>query len=422
MTYRYNTLISYTNCHSIVSNHFARHPTLSDSRSSLTKHLISRISPLVMNLSSLVHGGRQPAEAYPAEAYPQYTPSRHQAMASPVVANPYTAQPLTHQQTHYAYVNAPQPPPSPPVDETAKCSLPSISSLLGLADGPPQEKTQQHQQGQWTVDRIKEAILTPTAPQSQIYRHSPAMSSRGALPPTPPMQSEHAFDERSSPSRLSSSGYSAVSPPGYYLGGSSGSAVNNLEPHAQRQHIPEMSRRVSPPPIHMSYSQSQSSSPLYNVSPSQPSMNGYYPSPMQYTPPQSQVSGLYYQRPLPQVCFRSFTTLILINKQQQYASLVPVPMTLAPSSSSPRWQHHHYISPSSAASFPQSQDRYICQTCNKAFSRPSSLRIHSHSHTGEKPFKCQHRGCGKAFSVRSNMKRHERGCHSFEGTPTTMTS
>ncbi|KAG7119797.1 C2H2 finger domain transcription factor mtfA like protein [Verticillium longisporum] len=79
------------------------------------------------------------------------------------------------------------------------------------------------------------------------------------------------------------------------------------------------------------------------------------------------------------------------------------------------WQHHHYISPSAAASFPQSQDRYVCPTCNKAFSRPSSLRIHSHSHTGEKPFKCPHGGCGKAFSVRSNMKRHERGCHSFDG-------
>ncbi len=84
---------------------------------------------------------------------------------------------------------------------------------------------------------------------------------------------------------------------------------------------------------------------------------------------------------------------------------------LAGSSGANPWQHHHYISPSSQASFPPAQDRYICQTCNKAFSRPSSLRIHSHSHTGEKPFKCPHEGCGKAFSVRSNMKRHERGCH-----------
>ena len=56
-------------------------------------------------------------------------------------------------------------------------------------------------------------------------------------------------------------------------------------------------------------------------------------------------------------------------------------------------------------------DRYVCPQCAKAFSRPSSLRIHVHSHTGEKPFVCPHAGCGKAFSVRSNMKRHQRGCH-----------
>jgi uncharacterized Zn-finger protein len=87
---------------------------------------------------------------------------------------------------------------------------------------------------------------------------------------------------------------------------------------------------------------------------------------------------------------------------------------MAPSSGANPWQHHHYMNPSHGAAFPQSQDRYICQICSKAFSRPSSLRIHSHSHTGEKPFKCPHAGCGKAFSVRSNMKRHERGCHSFE--------
>ncbi|KAJ8101386.1 hypothetical protein POJ06DRAFT_251369 [Lipomyces tetrasporus] len=75
-------------------------------------------------------------------------------------------------------------------------------------------------------------------------------------------------------------------------------------------------------------------------------------------------------------------------------------------STSPR-PHHH----SDSASPSTSADRYVCQVCSRAFSRPSSLRIHSHSHTGEKPFVCGHDGCGKAFSVRSNMKRHERGCH-----------
>ncbi|KAK6533241.1 hypothetical protein TWF694_002197 [Orbilia ellipsospora] len=81
-----------------------------------------------------------------------------------------------------------------------------------------------------------------------------------------------------------------------------------------------------------------------------------------------------------------------------------------PTASQP-WSHHHHSAPSTSLSTTQPLDRYVCSQCTKTFSRPSSLRIHSHSHTGEKPFVCSHNGCGKAFSVRSNMKRHERGCH-----------
>lgn len=51
-------------------------------------------------------------------------------------------------------------------------------------------------------------------------------------------------------------------------------------------------------------------------------------------------------------------------------------------------------------------ERYMCHECNKSFSRPSSLRIHTFSHTGEKPFVCPEPGCTKRFSVRSNMRRH----------------
>ncbi|CAO3620164.1 unnamed protein product [Cunninghamella echinulata] len=52
--------------------------------------------------------------------------------------------------------------------------------------------------------------------------------------------------------------------------------------------------------------------------------------------------------------------------------------------------------------------RYLCPYCQKAFSRPSSLRIHTYSHTGEKPFVCTEDGCGRRFSVQSNMRRHLR--------------
>jgi uncharacterized Zn-finger protein len=69
--------------------------------------------------------------------------------------------------------------------------------------------------------------------------------------------------------------------------------------------------------------------------------------------------------------------------------------------------------------------RHQCAECAKRFSRPSSLRIHAHTHTGSKrtsalpcsardvltcppAFECPHTGCGRTFSVNSNMRRHFR--------------
>ncbi|KAI8381052.1 uncharacterized protein BYT42DRAFT_545006 [Radiomyces spectabilis] len=63
-----------------------------------------------------------------------------------------------------------------------------------------------------------------------------------------------------------------------------------------------------------------------------------------------------------------------------------------------------------------SLNRYTCPYCQKAFSRPSSLRIHTYSHTGEKPFACPEEGCGRRFSVQSNMRRHQR-VHSKARSP-----
>lgn len=107
------------------------------------------------------------------------------------------------------------------------------------------------------------------------------------------MSAEPRFDARHSPSV--SSQYSVTSNNFYYP---STSALNNVEPHAQRQSSYPVTRSVSVPYPQQPYHSSQ-----YYPSP-QSSISSYYsPSSMQVTPPQAQISGLCYQRPLPQVSF-----------------------------------------------------------------------------------------------------------------------
>ncbi|EMC95286.1 hypothetical protein BAUCODRAFT_35270 [Baudoinia panamericana UAMH 10762] len=61
-----------------------------------------------------------------------------------------------------------------------------------------------------------------------------------------------------------------------------------------------------------------------------------------------------------------------------------------------------------------SQKKHKCKICDKRFTRPSSLQTHMYSHTGEKPFACEVEGCGRHFSVVSNLRRH-RKVHRGEG-------
>lgn len=67
------------------------------------------------------------------------------------------------------------------------------------------------------------------------------------------------------------------------------------------------------------------------------------------------------------------------------------------------------------------QKKHKCKVCDKRFTRPSSLQTHMYSHTGEKPFACDVPGCGRHFSVVSNLRRHKK-VHKGEGASTSGAS
>ncbi|KAI9308868.1 hypothetical protein BJ944DRAFT_259466 [Cunninghamella echinulata] len=56
----------------------------------------------------------------------------------------------------------------------------------------------------------------------------------------------------------------------------------------------------------------------------------------------------------------------------------------------------------------KNDQQYTCEICQKSFNRPSALQTHSYIHTGEKPYQCTVYGCGRRFSVISNLRRHSK--------------
>ena len=64
----------------------------------------------------------------------------------------------------------------------------------------------------------------------------------------------------------------------------------------------------------------------------------------------------------------------------------------------------------------QNEKKHICPICNKSFLRPSALKQHNKTHTGERPYCCEFPTCGRSrpgngFSILSNLRRHVKALH-----------
>ncbi len=55
-----------------------------------------------------------------------------------------------------------------------------------------------------------------------------------------------------------------------------------------------------------------------------------------------------------------------------------------------------------------------CKLCLAEFSQKAHLDEHMRTHTGEKPFKCDFKGCNRSFAKRGNLKLHQRRAHTKE--------
>ncbi|KAL7274270.1 hypothetical protein RUND412_002833 [Rhizina undulata] len=82
----------------------------------------------------------------------------------------------------------------------------------------------------------------------------------------------------------------------------------------------------------------------------------------------------------------------------------PSPSTPSPSTPSPSTPSR---SPTAKAGGSRSTPkRHRCLVCDNLFARPSQLKSHSYSHTGERPFPCTVKGCKDKFTTKSNLTRH----------------
>ncbi|XP_029284013.1 LOW QUALITY PROTEIN: human immunodeficiency virus type I enhancer-binding protein 2 homolog [Cottoperca gobio] len=103
-----------------------------------------------------------------------------------------------------------------------------------------------------------------------------------------------------------------------------------------------------------------------------------------------------------------------IGKQRAagHSAQSPGPASHRKSTSSPEVQQqclHSGMDPLSEAKVeqkPQKPGKYVCDYCGRACAKPSVLKKHIRSHTGERPYPCV--PCGFSFKTKSNLYKHRK--------------
>ncbi|KFY98807.1 hypothetical protein V500_01551 [Pseudogymnoascus sp. VKM F-4518 (FW-2643)] len=134
----------------------------------------------------------------------------------------------SQQAQSYAYRQVPQPPPSPAVEEIPKCSLPSISVLLRIADNPSQQQEQIRQRSQLTPVNCRHPLQYGPTSAANMPRQSLSVT-----PPKPPDSGSESHHYSSSPVSSTTQYGSVPTPAAYYF--AAGSAINSLEVNLKRQ-------------------------------------------------------------------------------------------------------------------------------------------------------------------------------------------
>ncbi|KAJ3724426.1 hypothetical protein C8R42DRAFT_623420, partial [Lentinula raphanica] len=278
-----------------------------------------------------------------------------------------------------------------------------VSCVIVHSESPPaMSSDRSHKQ------RPQDVTLPPI---SQIFNAMPDSSaSRGSDLSLPPLRSAHPEENQRS-HRSDSTNYRAHDT-SYHSPEAPSLQAPRMNRSRYDQLAPSGSSTYPPPPISRgaSYSASSSYQPSGMTMPASsagmyqdrsgsrhigvPSMS-YGPSPYSYAPSPAQSS--HYPAP----GSGSSRSSDVGSRGDGYSAS----------------GHYSSLNPA-AGQRPHASDesqsktnKYECRYCGKGFLRPSALKIHIISHTGDKDYVCPEENCGRRFGVRSNMLRHIRLVH-----------